>query len=739
MVNPPMKILLASMKMDIGGAETHILELAKGLVAEGHTVQVISEGGIFADELEKLGIPHTYAPLSSKAPKDILTSYKTLKNLITQERFDIVHSHARIPNLLIHMLKKKLHFGFVSTLHFAFTKNTLVKKFTVWGDKCLVVSEDLKRHLIRNSRMKNKDITITVNGINEKEFVGIEPDRALMNELGIRERSKKIVCVCRLEKGNCDSAYLLLQRAEELNRKLKDVQIIIVGDGDAYEELSQKAEEINRTLGNRTVIMTGKRNDVNKIIALADVFVGISRAALEAMATGKIVVLTGSYGHHGVLNEKDFSRLKAANFTCRGLEAPDENKIVRAVCDAYRMEKTQKEATVTNLQKLVLTEYSAKRMTQDALKVYQQLLYELKRSDIVLSGYYGFRNSGDDAILRMIIKDIRSHDPEIGITILSNRPGDTKRNYRVNAVNRWNFFAIQKALKDSRLFISGGGSIIQDVTSTKSLLYYLFLIRMAKKHNNKVMLYANGIGPVRKKQNLKRTKNVLNRVDVITLREEDSQDLLNELGIINPKTAVTCDPVLALTDINTEQADTLLYRHKLNGKPYVMVSLREWKTIPLFETELLEALRELKQKHQCELLFVSLQSPQDIPINQKYAKLTNSVCITKRLSADTCIGLAQSSLFTVGMRLHLLIYAFTANVPSIGLAYDPKVESVMKYFGQDTYMGLLEFTKMSFTSKADRILSNRESLKTDLAVRLHELREKNKINIDYVVKLLESK
>ena len=727
------------MSMDIGGAETHIVELAKGLVAAGHQVHVVSEGGIFADELVSIGIPHTYAPLTSKTPKNIVASYNILKQLMQQEQFDIVHSHARIPNVIIHTLKRKFRFGFVSTLHFAFTKNTLVKKFTVWGDKCLVVSEDLKRHLIKNSRMKTQDITVTVNGINEKDFVGVKADSALMEELGIRENSKKIVCVCRLERGNCDSAFLLLQRAEELNRKLKDVQIIIVGDGDAFEELSQKAEVINRTLGANTVILTGKRSDVNKIIALSDVFVGISRAALEAMAAGKIVVLTGSYGHLGVLTEKDFPQMRLSNFTCRGLKKPTEEDVARSVCDAYRMEKNKKADTVSRLSAMVLTEYSAERMTKDALSVYQQLLYEMKQSDIVLSGYYGFRNSGDDAILKMIIKDIRDYDPNIGITILSNRPNDTKRIYRVNAVNRWNFFSIRKALKDSRLFISGGGSIIQDVTSTKSLLYYLALIRMAKKHGNKVMLYANGIGPVKKKANQKRAKNTLNLVDVITLREEDSQDVLNEMGVINPKVKVTCDPVVALSEIDTEQAENLLYRYHLYQKPYVIVSLREWKTIPIFESELLEALKDLKNRHQCELLFLPMQHPHDVAINQKYAKLTNSVCITKRLSADTCIGLAKSALLAVGMRLHLLIYAFSANVPSIGLAYDPKVESVMKYFGQNTYMGLLEFTKMSFTAKADRVLNNRQQICSELEIRLHELRNRNKINTDFVKSLLDEK
>ena len=102
-----------------------------------------------------------------------------------------------------------------------------------------------------------------------------------------------------------------------------------------------------------------------------------------------------------------------------------------------------------------------------------------------------------------------------------------------------------------------------------------------------------------------------------------------------------------------------------------------------------------------------------------------------------CIGLAKYSLLTVGMRLHILIYAFAANVPSIGLAYDPKVESVMKYFGQDTYMGLLEFTKMSFTAKADRILIKRNEIQEELGDRLRELREKNKTNTELVFKLLE--
>jgi polysaccharide pyruvyl transferase CsaB len=732
-----MKILLASMRMDIGGAETHVLELAKALKDRGHTVVVISEGGIFVPTLVSYGIEHIIAPLSSKKPTDIIKSYIILQNSIKEMQFDIVHSHARIPNFIINILRFKYRFGFVSTLHFAFTKNKIVEKFTVWGQKNLTVSDDLRRHLIKNSSIKSRDITTTVNGISKELFSAENRDENLLTELNLKKDSKKIVCVCRLETGNCDSAYLLIEKAVEINKKLSNVQIVIVGDGNAFNDILTKSIEVNKLTKENTVILTGGRSDVNKILLFADVVVGISRVALEAMAAGKITVLTGSYGHFGILTEKDFDINKLTNFTCRGLELPTANKILRAVCDAYRLEKTKKETITSYLKERVLQEYSSDRMCNDALKVYEQILKETKKSDIVLSGYYGFSNSGDDAILKMIIKEITDYNPNIGITVLSNMPADVKRVHKVNSVNRWNIFAVIKVLSEAKLFISGGGSVIQDATSTKSLLYYLFLIVLARSFKNKVMLYANGIGPINKKRNRKLAKEVLNKVDVITLREEDSQDTLNELGIINPKTAVTCDPVIGITEINEEEVDNLLFRYGLMGKKYIVVSLRDWKTISSFEDGLIASLNEIKKKHLCELLFLPMQYPLDVAINKKFARLTNSLCYDKRLTAEMTIGIAQKSILAIGMRLHLLIYAFTAAIPSVGIAYDPKVESVMKYFGQDTYLGLLEFTKLSFTAKVDRIIQNLPEYKENLSGRLIDLKEKNKKNIELVIKLLE--
>ena len=98
----------------------------------------------------------------------------------------------------------------------------------------------------------------------------------------------------------------------------------------------------------------------------------------------------------------------------------------------------------------------------------------------VISGYYGFNNSGDDALLMSIINGIRSTDDSAEITVLSKSPAETRKNYSVNAVNRYNIFSLIAKISCCDVLISGGGTLIQDATSTKSLVYYLSVIRIAK-------------------------------------------------------------------------------------------------------------------------------------------------------------------------------------------------------------------------------------------------------------------
>ena len=102
-----MRVLMTTMQLDIGGAETHIIELSKALKRRGTDVTVASNGGAYEAELAEAGIPHLKIPFHSKNPMCMYRAYKLLKELIFKEKFDIVHAHARIPAFLCAMLHKR--------------------------------------------------------------------------------------------------------------------------------------------------------------------------------------------------------------------------------------------------------------------------------------------------------------------------------------------------------------------------------------------------------------------------------------------------------------------------------------------------------------------------------------------------------------------------------------------------------------------------------------------------------
>jgi polysaccharide pyruvyl transferase CsaB len=735
------------MQMDIGGVETHVLELSKEMKRRGHDITVVSNGGVFEKELADSGIPHIKLPLHNKRPKNIKIAYSGLKELIKNGNFDLVHCHARIPAFLCGLLHKKLKFRFVTSAHWVFKVDWLLKLITNWGERTIAVSNDIRRYLIDNYKISSKNIVTTVNGIDTGKFSPETDFSDIAKEFSYDKKKLRIVYISRIDLDRSAVAFNLINIAEKLHKRHKNIEIVIVGGGNDYERLKETVTQVNKKIGKNIIITTGSRTDINKFIASTDVFVGVSRSVLEAMSSEKAVVIAGNEGFIGNLPDDNYMTAVATNFCCRGCPKTDDATLLADITKLLGLTREKRSEIGKNNRGIILEHYSAKKMADDHIGLYNDLLLynPYKRDEVILSGYYGFNNSGDDAILKMILRGIRDRCSQsdkgetpnrVGITVFSNRPAEVRRIYKVNSVNRWNIFSVTKALKHSKLFISGGGSVIQDATSTKSLVYYLSLIIIAKMFHNKVMLYANGIGPVNKSRNKRWTKNVLNKADIITLREDDSRDVLNELGVVRPQTVITCDPVIGITEIDRDEVESLLYRYGLIGKKYILVSLRECKALPTFYNDLKSSLKSIKEKHGCELVFIPMQFPDDVEINKKYAADTGSVYINKRLTAEMCIGFAEKSEIAVSMRLHLIIYAFTAGVSSVGINYDPKIESVMRYFGQDTYLSVLEFTKMSFGAKVDRVILGSESYREDLIERLKELRVKNENNIELAMQLL---
>ncbi len=290
-----MKILMATMGLDIGGAETHILELAKELKARKNDVLIASNGGVYVSELESVGVRHIKAPMNVRSAGKMLTSWRLMDRLIRSEKPDIVHAHARIPALICSRVCKKYGIPFVTTAHWVFDTSGLLRYITQWGSRTIAVSEDIVRYLTDNYGVPRRDIFVTINGIDTKKFTPDNPGTAVRGEFSLGS-GPVVVHVSRLDDSRADAARRLTEAAVPLSRLYPGMRILITGGGDAEEEIRLSAEKANREAGYDCVVLTGPRADIADIVASGDIFVGVSRAALEAMAAGQPVILAGNEG-----------------------------------------------------------------------------------------------------------------------------------------------------------------------------------------------------------------------------------------------------------------------------------------------------------------------------------------------------------------------------------------------------------------------------------------------------------
>ena len=314
-----MKILMAAMGLDIGGAETHIVELAKELRHQGHEVVIVSNGGVYVPEAEAAGVRHYAAPLHRRSAGAMLKASRILKQVIARERPDVVHAHARIPAFLCGLLRRRMKFPFVTTAHWVFDASGVLRYLTNWGERTVAVSDDIKEYLIREYGLSAGNISVTINGVDTDKFSPDVSGEEVLAEFGL-DRSRPVVSyVSRMDEDRALVAEQLIGLAPELDRL--GVQLLIAGGGNVFDKLKARAEETNARLGRPCVAMTGPRTDVNRIVAAGDLFVGVSRAALEAMSAGKPVIVAGNEGYQGLFGPDKLAEAQAGNFCCRGLPA----------------------------------------------------------------------------------------------------------------------------------------------------------------------------------------------------------------------------------------------------------------------------------------------------------------------------------------------------------------------------------------------------------------------------------
>lgn len=362
-------------------------------------------------------------------------------------------------------------------------------------------------------------------------------------------------------------------------------------------------------------------------------------------------------------------------------------------------------------------------------------------SNIVISGYYGFGNAGDEAMLAAILESLLEIMPTADITVITGSPEFTKRVHGVKTVHRLHFGVIMNVIRRCDLLISGGGSLLQDVTSDRSLYYYLSIMKIAHFFNKPVMLYAQGIGPIQRDLAKKAVKSVLNKVDLITVRDEGSKKELLDLGVTKPPIEVTADAVLSMNRVDKGIGYALLQKYNITGiNPKIGISVREWKNVGQFKQELALAADRIALEHHADIVFIPMQYPGDVKIAREigaYMKhapyiLDEEYTTVEVMSIIGCMDLL------VGIRLHALIFASLMHVPIVGISYDPKVVRFLHMIGEEPVATLDTIKASDLVGAIEQQLSL-EGLKSSVEKNISLLREQSLRNARLALKVIENR
>lgn len=319
---------------------------------------------------------------------------------------------------------------------------------------------------------------------------------------------------------------------------------------------------------------------------------------------------------------------------------------------------------------------------------------------ILLSGYYGFGNAGDEAVLAALLAHLSDRLNQPRFTVAAGQPSataklhaSTAQKYLLNCVRRDDFKALAAAIKQCDLFISGGGSLLQDVTSLRNVAYHCGLLRLAQFRRKPNMMYAQGVGPLTKPLSKKMVRLAAARVSAITVRDPASKVLLQNVGVKTP-IQVTADPVWAL------EAATSSQNIPVTHQPVWCVSLRSWpeeeeKTSRKRVAATIAVLRDMAMRRGTALRFLPMQAKVDDVLLASLGVPASEWIATAGIHPARIMEQTSHCQLMIAMRLHALIFAAAQGVPCVAINYDPKVAAL----AQILQIPLIEGTDCSDSAK----------------------------------------
>lgn len=708
-----MKIIHLISGGDTGGAKTHVHTLLQTLSATVDITMVCFMDGPFAKEARLLGIQTVV--LEGHNP---LTALKALKAMAAKEQYDIIHCHGARGNLMGALLHRSTGIPVITTVHSDYRLDYLgrpLSRLTYGTINALAlrrmsyrigVSDAMTDLLI--SRGFDPDRLFTIyNGLDFSPRPTALSRGEYLTACGLSHNGDSVVVGIAARLDPVKDVGTLIRGFSLAWQENKNLRLLIAGEGGQGAELRALAAsllpaDVYHFCGWISDTDTFYHAmDVNALTSLSETF----PYAITEGARAGLPTVSSRVGGIPYLIEHGITGLL--------FEAGNPEGLARCLV-ALGGDETLRRHLGQRLHAKAQADFSLESTHRRQLEIYDAVLRKearrkslpSKRNGVLVCGAYGRGNAGDDAILEAIVREVRSIDSDLPVWVLSRRPKDTRLQYRVNAIYTFQIPRFLFRMTRTQLYINGGGSLMQDVTSHRSLWFYLFTITMASLLGNPVHMYGCGIGPVNYPANRRLLRRVLQRrVDAITLRDTHSKAELDSMGVTAPNIVMAADPTVILPAAPAAVIDGVLETAGLDpAGRYIGFTVRPWPGFEEKAAVFAAAADYAWETYGLTPVFLPIEPRLDVAAAQKvvaHIKKAPSHILPGSRRSDHIIGLFARMQIVISMRLHGLVFPASQGVPLIGVVYDPKVSSFLSYIDQNLYTDLDQLTVQALTAHID--------------------------------------
>ena len=678
-----MKVIHLISGGDTGGAKTHVHSLLQNLSRGMDITLVCFRDGPFAREAAELGIE------TRVCSGGFFSALREVRRMIAEEGFELVHTHGSRANLAGAILRSTCGRPVVSTIHsdyrldymgrpLAAATYGVLNVLALRRIKYHVGVSDAMRDLLISRRFPRETTFAIYNGLDFSREPKRHDRAAFCARVGANVAPGDIVVGAAARLDPVKDLATLVRGFAAAREGHPELKLIIAGEGPERPALEALAEE----LGVRgAVTLAGWLDDMEEFYSALDIntLSSLSETFPYALTEGtayRLPTVASAVGGIPRLIEDGKTGF---------LFAPGDWEKLGARLAQLASDPGLRERLGAAVHERAAREFSVEATCREQRAVYEEILEREARgrSGVVICGAYGMGNSGDEAILDAIVAEMRAIDPLMPLTVMTRDPAGASARLGLTAVHTFNFPRFLAVMRRRALYINGGGSLIQDVTSRRSLWYYLFTLRAAKRLGCKVMMYGCGIGPVKRPGGVERTRRVLNScVDAITLREPDSIEELARFGVTKPEIILASDPALTLPSAPAEEVDAAMEAAgAAPGGKYICFALRLWPGFGEKAGVFAAAARHAHEAYGLTPVFLPINHLDDGQAAALVAEKlgdTPHVLLPGPMSSALVIGLMSRMQVVVSMRLHGLIFAAGQGVPLIGVSYDPKVTAFLR-------------------------------------------------------------